>query len=184
METIVSNYIQQLQSTLQQLNIQEFVQVAQLLQAARDRGSKIFIFGNGGSGSTASHFACDINKGVSYNKEKRFRVICLNDNIPTLLAYSNDVGYDVVFKEQLINFVEPNDVVIGISGSGNSPNVLSAIEVAKEHKALTVGITGFNGGKLKSIADFSVNAHINDMQLSEDIHMIWVHIMMKCLSDV
>jgi D-sedoheptulose 7-phosphate isomerase len=180
MKQIITNYFESLHATLNALDHGEFEQVANVLKNARDNDKQVFIFGNGGSGSTASHFACDINKGVSVGKEKRFKVNCLNDNIPTMLAYSNDMGYDVVFSEQLKNFVSEGDVVIGISGSGNSKNVLLAMEVANEKKAVTIGITGFDGGKLKEMAKYSVNAGINDMQLSEDVHMIWVHVMMKC----
>jgi D-sedoheptulose 7-phosphate isomerase len=124
MENTIKNYFANLVTTIQSLKIEEFTSVANVLREARTKGKRIFIFGNGGSGSTATHFACDINTGVSYGTKERFRVICLNDNIPTMLAYSNDVGYDVVFKEQLENFVEQGDVVIGISGSGNSKNVI------------------------------------------------------------
>lgn len=183
MEKIIQEYFDTLKKTINNLNVDEFISVANLMSQARSKGKKIFIFGNGGSGSTATHFSCDINKGVSYGKKERFKVICLNDNIPTLLAYSNDIGYDIVFKEQLENYLEAGDLVIGISGSGNSKNILYAIEFAKEKSAITVGITGFNGGKLKSIADYSVNANFNDMQISEDIHMIWVHVMMKCFEN-
>jgi D-sedoheptulose 7-phosphate isomerase len=183
MEMIVKNYFASLISTIQSLDTDEFVTVAQVLRNARSKGKHIYIFGNGGSGSTATHFACDINKGVSYGKSERFKVICLNDNIPTMLAYSNDVGYDVVFKEQLKNFVEEGDVVIGISGSGNSVNIINAMELAKKKSAVTIGITGFMGGRLKEISDYSINANFNDMQISEDIHMIWVHVMMKCFEN-
>lgn len=183
MTKTISEYFKALQSTISLLQVSEFEAVAKVLQKARDNKKRIFIFGNGGSGSTATHFACDINKGVSFGREKRFRVICLNDNIPTLLAYSNDVGYDIVFKEQLINFVEESDVVIGISGSGNSKNIIAAIELAKEKGAITVGITGYQGGKLKEIVDYSINSRVNDMQISEDIHLIWVHVMMKCFEN-
>ncbi|MBV8254346.1 MAG: SIS domain-containing protein [Chitinophaga sp.] len=183
MKNIISGYIQQLQNVLANLNQEEILQVANILKGARSAGKHVYIFGNGGSGSTASHFACDINKGVSYNRPERFKIICLNDNIPTMLAYSNDVGYDVVFAEQLKNFVNEGDVVIGISGSGNSKNIIHAMEVAKERKAVTVGITGFAGGKLREMADYSLNANVHDMQLSEDVHMIWVHIMMKCFEN-
>jgi D-sedoheptulose 7-phosphate isomerase len=180
MKDTISNYLTSLQQTISNLNIDEIVAVANVLKEARDNGKQVFIFGNGGSASTASHFACDINKGVSSVKYKRFKVICLNDNIPTMLAYSNDMGYDIVFSEKLKNFIQEGDVVIGISGSGNSKNIILAIETAAQHKAITIGITGFGGGKLKELANYSFNANINDMQLSEDVHMIWVHIMMKC----
>lgn len=180
MKAVITNYIYNLKNALNNLDIQEFEKVANVLKEARNKGKQIFIFGNGGSGSTATHFSCDINKGVSYGKSERFKVICLNDNIPTLLAYSNDISYDVVFKEQLQNFVQEGDIVIGISGSGNSKNILNAMEFAKLKQAITIGITGFQGGKLKEICNYSINARFDDMQISEDIHMIWVHIMMKC----
>jgi D-sedoheptulose 7-phosphate isomerase len=180
MKDTISNYLTSLQQTISNLNIDEIVAVANVLKEARDNGKHVFIFGNGGSASTASHFACDINKGVSSSKYKRFKVICLNDNIPTMLAYSNDMGYDIVFSEKLKNFIQEGDIVIGISGSGNSKNIILAMETAAQYKAITIGITGFGGGKLKEIANYSFNANINDMQLSEDVHMIWVHIMMKC----
>jgi len=183
MEDTIKNYLGNLVTAIQSLNIEEFAKVANVLRDARSKGRNIFIFGNGGSGSTATHFACDINKGVSYGKNERFKVNCLNDNIPTLLAYSNDVGYDVVFKEQLENFVGKDDVVIGISGSGNSKNVLNAMALAKSKCAITIGITGFKGGKLREVCDHSINSNFNDMQISEDIHMIWVHVMMKCLEN-
>ena len=180
MNNIINDYIINLKSVLDNLNHTEILTVANTLKYARDNGNQVFIFGNGGSASTASHFACDINKGVSSNVNKRFKVICLNDNVPIMLAYSNDIGYDVVFSEQLKNQLQAGDVVIGISGSGNSKNIILAMETAKMFKAITIGITGFDGGKLREIADYSFNANITDMQLSEDIHMIWVHIMMKC----
>jgi D-sedoheptulose 7-phosphate isomerase len=179
---VVESYIEQLRNALSNIEMKELINVASVLEHARTNGKNIFIFGNGGSGATASHFACDINKGVSSEKQSRFKVVCLNDNIPTLLAYSNDVGYDVVFVEQLKNFMASGDIVIGISASGNSPNVIKAIEYANQNDAVTVGITGFDGGVLKKITTHSFNANVNDMQISEDLHMIWVHTMMKYLS--
>ena len=155
--------------------------IAILMINALKNGKTIFWCGNGGSAATASHFACDINKGVSFGLDKRFRVIALTDNLATITAYSNDVDYDSVFLEQLINFYNEGDVLIGISGSGNSGNVLKAIEFVNDNKGITIGWTGFNGGKLKEISQFSVNANINDMQISEDIHMTLVHLMMKVL---
>ena len=122
--------------------------------------------GNGGSGSTASHFACDINKGSCFELNKKFKVICLNDNMPTILAYANDLSYDKIFVEQLKNFLQEGDVVIGISGSGNSETVLQAVSYAKEHGARTVGLSGFDGGTLARIADVPLIAAINDMVAS------------------
>ena len=180
-ELLINDYITELKQTLDNLDRGEILKFASILDEARLNGNKVFIFGNGGSGSTASHFACDINKGVSVGLDKRHRIIALTDNIPTMLAYSNDMSYDDVFVEQLKNFIEPGDVVVGISGSGNSKNIVKAIEFANTLNNLTVGITGYGGGKLRDIATFSVNANYNDMQISEDIHMMLVHVLMKIL---
>lgn len=182
MKNTITNYIENLSNAIGAIDKDELLKIAEILNEARIKGKNIYIFGNGGSGSTATHFACDINKGCNKKGVNRFKVICLNDNIPTMLAYSNDIGYDVVFKEQLENFLQEGEIVIGISGSGNSKNIINAIEFANSKNAITIGITGFNGGKLKTISNYSLNANINDMQLSEDLHMIWVHIMMKCFT--
>jgi len=179
--TIIENYICDLKQTLDNLDVKEIEKVAEAFIVARDNNKKIIFFGNGGSGSTASHFVCDLNKGCSYQKEKKFRAICLNDNIATVLAFGNDVGYEVIFLEQLKNFLDAGDVVVGISGSGNSPNIINAIQYANDNKAVTIGLTGFAGGKLKEISSLSVNANINDMQISEDIHVIIMHILYKIL---
>ena len=180
MET-TKEYIERLKKTLDSLDLSEIEDFTNAVINAFENNNQIFIFGNGGSASTASHFACDINKGCSNGNEKRFKVISLTDNIPIMLAYANDVSYDDVFLEQLKNYLNIGDVVIGISGSGNSINVLRAVEYCNQKGNITIGITGFNGGVLKKLAKISVNANVNDMQISEDIHMIVVHILMKKL---
>lgn len=181
MKELINGYFEKLKSTIDNLDRNEIEQFVKMLNTARENGNQIFIMGNGGSASTASHFCCDFNKGASYgfNDKKRFKFICLNDNIATMMAYSNDVSYDDVFVEQLKNFLQKNDVVIGISGSGNSKNVIKAIEYANASGAVTAGLTGYTGGKLKELAKYSVNANINDMQVSEDIHMILCHMIMQ-----
>lgn len=178
----ISHYITELQTTLSRLDIDEIEQCAEILLKAYNNNNNIFICGNGGSAATASHFACDINKGVSYGLEKRFKVIPLTDSLSTITAYTNDLEYDIIFLEQIKNFFNEGDVLIGISGSGNSNNVLKAIEFVNKNNGITIGWTGYNGGKLKEISQYSINANIDDMQLSEDIHMILVHIMMKITS--
>lgn len=172
-------YIKKLIHTIKNLNLNEIEAVFNVLLECYKRDGQIFIFGNGGSASTASHLTADLNKGVSLGLDRRFKIICLNDNIPTMLAYANDLSYNDVFVEQLKNFLKKDDVVIGISGSGNSENVLKAIEYANKVGAITIGVTGYDGGKLKNIAKYSVNANVMDMQISEDIHMIVSHIIMK-----
>jgi D-sedoheptulose 7-phosphate isomerase len=174
-------YLSELKDLLDIFPHERFDEIAQILISAYNAEKQVFIMGNGGSGSTASHFACDINKGCCYNLEKKFKVICLNDNVPTMLAYANDLSYEKVFVEQLKNFLNSGDVVIGISGSGNSINVLTAVSYAKQKGARTIGLTGFDGGKLAQIADVPLIASINDMQKVEDVHMIVVHMLMQCL---
>ena len=173
------HYIEEEQRLLGEISEAEFDKVIKLFKAAYVGGKQVFVFGNGGSGATASHFACDINKGVSYGHDKRFKVICLNDNIPTMLAYANDTSYDDIFIEQLKNFMQPEDLVFGISGSGNSANVVRAVEYARDNNAKTLGFTGFNGGRLGEVAALSINVASEDMQKIEDIHLILTHMIMQ-----
>jgi D-sedoheptulose 7-phosphate isomerase len=146
-----------------------------LFDEARANGRHIFVCGNGGSASTASHFACDIVKGASYQREQRFKIMALTDSLPTLTAYSNDVSYDCVFAEQLKNFAEPGDVVMCISGSGNSPNVLCAIDYANSIGCKTIALTGRDGGKLAPKAQLSIQVPVPHMGRIEDAHMIVCH---------
>jgi D-sedoheptulose 7-phosphate isomerase len=145
--------------------------------SAYQRRASIFTFGNGGSAALASHFACDLGKGTltSGNGQKRFRVIALTDNIPLMTAWANDHGYDQIFAQQLQNLVAAGDVAFAISGSGNSPNVLRALEVAKDHGDHTIGLTGFEGGKMKSLCDVCVILPSNNMQIIEDFHLSVTH---------
>lgn len=175
----LKKYLAELSDVAATVHSVEFAQLIAVLQTAYQRHSQVFIFGNGGSGSTASHFACDFNKGVSFGKDKRFRILCLNDNVPTMLAYANDVSYEDVFVEQLRNFLHAEDLVIGISGSGNSRNVLKAVEYAHQVGAATFGICGYGGGRLKQVARQSLVVRSNDMQKVEDLHSIILHCAMQ-----
>jgi D-sedoheptulose 7-phosphate isomerase len=175
---VIKEYIELERSVLLRLDTSAINAVINALDSARRRGATIYIFGNGGSGSTASHFVNDFNKGLSEHLERPFRFVCLNDNIATVMAIANDISYHAIFEFQLRGKITANDVVIGISGSGNSPNVLNAIELAKSVGAQTIGFTGFNGGRLAQMVDFSLNAPTNSMQVAEDIHMILNHLMM------
>ena len=177
------SYLDELISLLEVLNLEQFDKIINAILDAYGKEKKIFVMGNGGSGSTASHFACDINKGCCMDLEKKFKMICLNDNVPTILALANDVSYDVVFEEQLKNFFEPGDLVIGISGSGNSENVLRAIQYASDNGGRTIGLTGFAGGKLFDRVDIAFVAEVDDMQKIEDIHMILVHMIMQSVHE-
>jgi D-sedoheptulose 7-phosphate isomerase len=168
-------YLQALQATLSQLDLGQVEVMAKLLLEAYDAGKTVYVFGNGGSGATASHMAGDFVKGVSYGLEKRFRMICLNDNFTGLSAYSNDISYDLIFVEPLKNFLQPGDVVIGLSGSGNSKNVVLALEYARSAGASTIALCGYSGGKIHELADVSVHAPIHNMEISEDLHLITFH---------
>ncbi len=180
-ETQIKEYLEKLSQTLHKIDIRDIDRCSDILLEAYENKKNIFICGNGGSAATASHFACDINKGVSLGLEKRFKIIALTDNLATITAYSNDLDYDDIFLEQLKNFYTTGDILIGISGSGNSKNVLNAIEYVNKNQGITIGWTGFDGGRLRQVSQYSVNANINDMQISEDIHMTLVHLMMKVL---
>lgn len=172
-------YLSVLKKQIDSLNRGDVLRFLEILLDARDRGSHIFIMGNGGSAATASHFVCDFNKGLSRPERKRFRFICLNDNVPSMMAYGNDKGYEDIFVEQLRNFLESGDVVIGISGSGNSMNVVHALQYAKERGCQTVGLVGYDGGKIKKLAHHCVHIDLADMQIVEDMHMILDHMAMR-----
>ena len=177
----INNYLNSLKSVIDSLDRQEISGFIEIILQAHENDKNIYIFGNGGSASTASHFTCDINKGFDYELTRRFRVTNLTENTATMMALANDISYDDIFIEQLKNYLRAGDIVIGISGSGNSKNVLKAIEYAKANGNITVGITGYNGGILRKTAYHCVNANANDMQLSEDTHLILTHIAMKLL---
>ena len=163
----------------------EVHQVVDLLQDAYINKRSVYVFGNGGSGATASHFCEDLGKGTidDSNVEHRFRVMSLTDNTPYILAWANDHGYETIFEQQLKNFADPYDVAIAISGSGNSENVLRAIDFANSAGLKTVGVTGFDGGRLKEITHYNIHVPINDMGVVESIHIIIFHYIVYNLRD-
>jgi D-sedoheptulose 7-phosphate isomerase len=177
----IRRYLAQLQDVLTKVDVNEIAAIAEVLHKAYVEQKTILVMGNGGSGSTASHMVCDMNKGACFHAEKKFRFISLADCTPMILALGNDVGFESIFVEQMKAYAQPGDVVLGISGSGNSPNVLRAIEYAKQLGCVTIGACGFSGGKLKSLVDHAFHVNVNDMQLVEDVHMILVHILMRVL---
>ncbi|MDR1857616.1 MAG: SIS domain-containing protein [Desulfovibrio sp.] len=178
----IDGYLATIQNELQNIGKIELLDFLDLLVMARLEGKQIFTMGNGGSAATASHFVCDFNKGLSYGNRKKYRAICLNDNFPTVMAYANDVSYDAVFIEQLKNFMRAGDLVIGISGSGNSMNVVNAIDWANQNGGETIALVGYDGGRLKNISRHCIHVKINDMQVVEDVHMVVVHMCMRILS--
>ncbi len=175
-------YLEKEISAINSLDLESINTVMNVLENARSTGRRIFICGNGGSASTASHYCCDFNKGISENQDKKYSVECLNDNIPTMMAVANDIGYDEVFRYPLKCKMHENDLFIGVSGSGNSKNVINAMEYAKSIGGTTIAIVGYSGGRLKEMADYHIHVNIDDMQISEDIHMILDHLMMAVLT--
>lgn len=180
-------YLSEAKAALEEPYIQTAVAriVPEFLRARRE-GRTIFFLGNGGSASTASHFVVDIAKGTMGKTPEpgpRYRCLALNDNVPTLTAWANDFDYNVGFAEQLRTFGEPGDVVVAISGSGNSPNVLRAVEVARERKMFTIGLTGIGGGKLKSMVDVPLVVPSDSMQHTEDVHLSICHLLTAYLRD-
>ena len=178
MET-AGHYINLVKESLDALDIQSIEKLAEAFYQTYELGGNIYTMGNGGSGASASHAAGDFLKGASYGLNKRFRMICLNDNLPALMAIANDIGYEAIFIEQLKNFITPKDLVIGISGSGNSQNVINALEYANSVGANTAALTGFKGGKCSQIAKISVHVPVMDMEVCEDVHMVIFNIIKK-----
>lgn len=175
----IKNYLDLETKVIASLNIEELNETMNALLACYNRGGFVYTCGNGGSASTATHMVCDFGKGTCYELDKKFHFVCLNDNIPTIMAIANDDSYDNVFVYQLKDRLTKNDLLLAISGSGNSRNIIKAVDYAKEIGAKVIGMTGYNGGKLMKAADYHLHAPIDDMQITEDVHLIFNHMMMK-----
>lgn len=178
----INHYIEMEKQVLSTLPTETINIVMNVLEHARLAGKRIFICGNGGSASTASHLECDFNKGISYGQEIKYDIECLSDNVPMMMAIANDISYDDIFVIPLRNKLKKGDIVIGISGSGNSQNVIRAFEYASQIGAETIAFTGYSGGELKSLATYNIHIAINNMQIVEDIHLVLNHMMMYILS--
>ena len=178
-EKFINDYLTDIIRILEDIKAKDadfFDKLATIFVEARKDNRKIFFCGNGGSASTASHFTSDLAKGTIVEGVPRFKVLSLADNIPQMLAWGNDSCYEDIFVEQLKNLMEPGDVLVGISGSGNSENVLRAISYANENDGTTVGLTGFDGGKIKDMVDLCLIVPVQNMQKTEDIHMLIDHL--------
>lgn len=180
---LIQDYIRQLHKTLDELPESRIAEVIDILHEARLSRRQIFIMGNGGSASTASHFVCDLSKNTRNSQLPNYRVIGLSDNMAVFSALANDEGYENVFSQQLASFIQPGDVVIAISASGNSPNVLKATELANRVGARTIGMTGFNGGKLAMLVEINLHVPSNIIEHVEDIHLMLEHLITKALRD-
>lgn len=179
----IATYINLLQQTLDRLPKDLIAQVIEILHRARMNGKQVFIMGNGGSASTASHFVCDLAKNTRKAGLPHYRVIGLTDNMAIFSAYANDEGYENVFAQQITNLINPEDVVIGISASGNSQNVLNAIVEAKKSNATTIAFTGFDGGRLGPMVDINIHVNSDVIEHVEDIHLVLEHIIVKTIKE-
>jgi len=181
---IYSQYLTRLKSAIDAMPVREIARAVDILVAAYQADRTIFTLGNGGSAALASHMAADLGKAThvpgppALAKLKRLKVLALTDCIPLLTAWANDASYEIAFAAQLENFVEPGDVVFGISGSGNSPNVLRALELARKAGAISVGFTGCGGGKMKDLLDCAIVMPSDNMQIVEDAHVIASHLLL------
>ena len=178
-----ASYLEKLGHALDALNRDHIDQAIGLISDAWQNGRQIITLGNGGSSLTALHLINDLNKSVYLATKKPFRGRSLVDNVGLIMSYANDISFEDVFAEQLKNVLEPGDLVIAISGSGNSENVIRAVQYANDHGAVTLGLCGYSGGRLKDLAHSHVWAAVNDMQLAEDVHSIFGHIVMQKLCE-
>lgn len=173
----VSEYLEQVCQDIRNMDPGQIEAVSGLIEEAYDAGRFVFIIGNGGSGANASHFCEDLAKCTlrDFESQKRLKVLSLTDNTSAIMAWGNDEGYDRIFLEQLKNLASPGDLLLAISGSGNSPNILKAVSWANDNGLKTVGITGFSGGKLKSLAHHNLHSPVDDMGIAETLHLTVFH---------
>lgn len=181
---LINTYFSELEQMLQAISRPHLEAVLRLLEDAYHNGHRIFIMGNGGSAATASHFALDLAKNTIMPGVPRLKAISLTDHVPLITAWSNDTAYEHIFAEQLANMIEPGDVAIGISASGNSPNVINALRLAKETRAATIGLLGAKGGKIKDMVDAYVLAPGQNIEQEEDAHMILAHVITRHMREV
>jgi D-sedoheptulose 7-phosphate isomerase len=176
-------FLKQVQDEITRMDPSELDRLAKAIYQRYLTGRFVYIIGNGGSGANASHLCEDLGKGtvIDYDKGKRLKVLSLTDNTSYILAWANDTSYERVFVEQLKNLGEPGDLLIAISGSGNSPNILRAVRWANEHEIETFAVTGFSGGQLKAIAKQSLHCRCNDMGVVESLHSIAFHYVVGCV---
>ena len=174
---LIKSYLQEMVDILQRMPVEEIDKAVSILNEVRENGKTIYLVGNGGSGATASHFANDIVKNTIQEGRPRVKCVALTDNMPIIMAIANDMDYSLIFIEQLRPLAQPGDVLIGFSGSGNSPNVIKAMEWAKENGMATIALGGRDGGKIKLMADVSIIAPTDSMAQLEDVHLMVTHML-------
>ena len=175
----ISNYFAELEQMMRAISLADLKKVLAILEEGYQNGHRIFVMGNGGSAATASHFVLDLAKNTIMPGAPRVKAISLTDHVPLITAWSNDTHYEHIFAEQLANMIEPGDVVIGISTSGNSANVINAVKLARQYRATTIGLLGAKGGKLRQMVDACVLAPGQNIEQEEDAHMILTHVITR-----
>ena len=179
----IDEYFESLISVINSLDKTELAKAIAVIEHVVVNDGNIYVIGNGGSSATASHIQNDWGNTVRYIKSSKINIHCLSDNVATITAIANDYSYDLIYLKQLEGRITTNDLLIAISGSGNSVNILKAVEFAKTNQANVIAMTGFDGGLLKDIADFNLYAPVNNMQLAEDVHIIFNHVITHCLKE-
>jgi len=167
--------------TLDKLPVEKIGRAVGVLEEARSKGRRVFTFGNGGSAATASHFACDLAKGAASHDRPGLRAFCVNDSIPLTTAWANDTDYENVFSAQILGLAEPGDVAAAADGNGNSPNVLNGARAARIRGATTIGLSGFDGGRLQTLVDIAIVVPNHVMEQVEDAHLLVGHVITTCL---
>jgi D-sedoheptulose 7-phosphate isomerase len=180
----INTYFSELEQMVQAISLPHLETILHMLEEAYRNGHRIFIMGNGGSAATASHFALDLAKNTIMPGIPRLKAISLTDHVPLITAWSNDIAYEHIFSEQLANMIEPGDVTIGISTSGNSPNVINALNLAKQYRASTIGLLGAKGGKIKDMVDAYILVPGQNIEQEEDGHMILAHVITRHMREV
>jgi len=180
----IKRYFSELEQMVQAISFPQLEAVLRLLEESYRQGHRIFIMGNGGSAATASHFALDLAKNTIMPGVPRLKAISLTDHVPLITAWSNDTAYEHIFAEQLANMIEPGDLAIGISASGNSPNVINALKLAKQYHASTIGLLGARGGKIKDMVDAYILAPGQNIEQEEDAHLILTHVITRHMREV
>jgi D-sedoheptulose 7-phosphate isomerase len=173
----VESYFDRLRATIDRIPLERIERMGDILFRAYQHDKQVFVVGNGGSAATASHMACDLGKNTIGPNQRRFRILSLTDNTPLLTALANDVGYEHVFSEQLVNLIRPGDVLIVVTGSGRSPNILHAMHYARARGATVIALLGFDGGPASELADELVLVPSEDYGLIEDLHLILNHVL-------
>lgn len=174
-QNLLDTYRMELIEHIQKIDTKQFQAMIDILLYAYREDKQIFMLGNGGSAATANHFVCDFGKNAVQGDKRRFRILSLSDNIEKITALGNDIAFEEIFRQQMINLMNEGDVVIAISASGNSPNVVRALEYAREKKARVISLAGFQGGKIKDLSEVCLVAEMSSYERIEDLHLILLH---------